>query len=405
MLKAKVFVDLPSQDVLRRKGPIEWVRSLFGAEIDLRTGKEELTISAFAVVQGITDAFKATRLGKAGGITNAISLLVDKRTVYLDADDVDDDIDEMAEAAQSAGIFDRSFKEMHLVMTHKAAGLHVIFDVAISNNVVVGDEEMEIVLSGRVEDLRVRPGESAKDYAARVKRFTKDPDAIEGHRLALDGMARALGDSLRIALVGSKVRVEGAHVEVIRPNKKQVGRMRNLEFKDRVKSPTYRPAPTKRRRGAYADPFFYYYYDPYYDFMSMMLVSAIVHDMAWHSPMVHVVSPSGDTLFTGDAVDSTAASIDGWDPDDAVGFDESGDLQVDDAMPEADVDGDPVESGVDADGTDFDGGNWEDGAWDGDWHSSDYGSDCASSCGTSCSSSCGSSCASCSSCGGCGGCG
>lgn len=404
MLKAKVFVDLPSQDVLRRKGPIEWVRSLFGAEIDLRTGKEELTISAFALVQGLTNAFKATKLGEAGGITDAISLLVDKRTVYLDTDDVDDDIDEMADAAQSAGVFDRPFKEMHVVMTHRAAGLHVIFDVAISNNVVVGDEEMEIVLSGRVEDLRVRPGESAKDYAARVKGFTKSQDAIETHRLALDGMARALADRMRVSLVGSKVRVEGARVEVIRPNKKQVGRMRNLEFKDRVKQPTYRPAPTKRRRGAYADPFFYYYYDPYYDFMSLMLVSAIVHDMAWHSSMVHVVSPSGDTLFTGDTVDSTTASMDGWDPDSAVGFDETGDLQVDDSMPEADVDGDPVEAGVDADGTDFDGGNWEDGDT-GDWHDSDYGSDCASSCGTSCSSSCGSSCASCSSCGGCGGCG
>lgn len=401
MLRAKVIVDLPSQDILRRKGPIEWVRALFGAEIDLRTGKEELTIGAFALIRGITAAFKGTRLGEAGGITNAISLLVDKRTVYLDADDVDDDIDEMTEAAQTAGVFDRPFKEMHLVMTHKAAGLHVIFDVAISNQVIAGGEEMEIVLSGRVEALRVRAGESAQDYASRIKGFTQDPGAIEGHRLALEGMANALGDRMRISLVGSKVRVEGAHVEVIRPNKKQVGRMRNLEFKQNVKQPTYRPAPTRRRRGAYADPFFYYYYDPYYDFMSLMLVSAIVHDMAWHSPMVHVVSPSGDMLFTGATVDSTSASMDGWDPDSAVAFDASGDLQVDPSMPAPDVDGDPVEAGVDADGTGFDGGDWEGGGYDGDWHTSDYGS----SCGTSCSSSCGSSCASCSSCGGCGGCG
>ena len=345
MLKAKVFVDLPSQDIMRRKGPIEWVRSLFGTEFDLRTGKEELTVSAFAVVQGLVDAFSTTKLGsqkytgfgKTTGIVNAISLLVDKRTVYLDADDVDNDLDEMAEAAQTAGVFDRTFKEMHLVMTHKVAGLHIIFDVAIQNSVLVGEDEMEIILSARIEDLQIKAGESAKDYGNRVKAFTKDPDAIEAHRLALDSVARALADRMRVSLVGSKVRVEGARVEVIRPNQKQVGRMRTLGFKDKVKQPTYRPAPTRRRRGAYADPFFYYYYDPYYDFMSLMLVSAIVHDSAWHSPMVHVVSPNGDTLFTGDTVDSSAASMDGWDPDDAVGFDESGDLQVDDSMPEADV--------------------------------------------------------------------
>ena len=409
MLKAKVFVDLPSQDIMRRKGPIEWVRSLFGAEFDLRTGKEELTISAFALVQGLVDAFSTTRLTASpkysdfdkagGGIVNAISLLVDKRTVYLDADDVDNDVDEMAEAAQAAGVFDRTFKEMHLVMTHKVAGLHVIFDVAIQNSVLVGEDEMEIILSARVEDLQIRPGESAKDYGARVKAFTTDPDAIEGHRLTLDGVARSLADRMRVSLVGSKVRVEVARIEVIRPNQKQVGRMRSLGFKGDVKQPTYRPAPTRRRRGAYADPFFYYYYDPYYDFMSLMLVSAIVHDMAWHSPMVHVVNPSGDTLFTGDTVDSSTASMDGWDPAEAVGFDESGDLQVDDSMPEADFDGDPVEAGVDADGSALDDGGWDGGA-DGGWHHDDV-----SSCGTSCSSSCGSSCASCSSCGGCGGCG
>lgn len=409
MLKAKVFVDLPSQDLMRRKGPIEWVRSLFGADLDLRTGKEELTVSAFALVQGLVDAFGSTKLaasqkysgfGKSGGIVNAISLLVDKRTVYLDADDVDDDLDEMAEAAQTAGVFDRPFKEMHLVMTHKVVGLHVIFDVAIQNSVLVGEDEMEIILSARVEDLQIRQGESAKDYGTRVKAFTKDPDAIEGYRLALDGVARALADRMRVSLVGSKVRVEGARIEIIRPNQTQVGRMRTLGFKDKVKQPTYRPAPTRRRRGAYADPFFYYYYDPYYDFMSLMLVSAIVHDMAWHSPMVHVVSPNGDALFTGDTVDSTTASMDGWDPDDAVGFDETGDLQVDDSMPQADVDGDPVEAGMDADGSNLDDG----GGWDGDGGWDDSGGD-TSSCGTSCSSSCGSSCASCSSCGGCGGCG
>ncbi len=53
MLRAKITVDLPSSETNRSKGPIEWARSLFGAKIDLRSGKEELTIGAFALVEGL----------------------------------------------------------------------------------------------------------------------------------------------------------------------------------------------------------------------------------------------------------------------------------------------------------------------------------------------------------------
>src|SRR5215470_13097682 len=104
MLQARITVDLPSVETHRRAGLFEWVRSVFGATIDLRSGREALTIGAFSLVEGMVAAF-----AKAG-ITNVISFLVDKRVVYLDANDVADDLGLIVDASQAAGVFDRSFK-------------------------------------------------------------------------------------------------------------------------------------------------------------------------------------------------------------------------------------------------------------------------------------------------------
>src|SRR5215468_10724253 len=110
MLKAKIVVDLPSVETHRRMGPIEWVRSLFGARIDLRSGKEELTVGAFSLVEGLVAGF-----AKAG-VADALSFLVDKKVVYLDTNDVPDDLPLVARAAEEAGILDQTFREMHLVL-------------------------------------------------------------------------------------------------------------------------------------------------------------------------------------------------------------------------------------------------------------------------------------------------
>ena len=179
MLKARVHADLPSVETQRAKGPIEWVRSLLGAKLDLRSGKEELTVSALSLVEGLSAAFQRA------GITNAISLLVDKKVIYLDTQDTENDLPLIAHAAEVSGVLDRPFKEMHLVMSHKEAGVHTLIDVRIANQVVLGGEELTIELSGRVEELRVQNGETAQQYAERVRGFAREGERMEVARLAL----------------------------------------------------------------------------------------------------------------------------------------------------------------------------------------------------------------------------
>jgi len=388
MLKSAITVDLPSAVADRKKTASEWVRSLFGAKLDLRGDEEQLTISAVSLVAGLVEGFSAA------GVTDLISFVVDKKVVYLDTNEVPDDLRLLLEAAEQKGILMKPFKEMHLVMSHREAGLHVLIDVRIRNRVMLGEEEMRVELSGRVEELRIRAGESAADYRARIDAFVADGTRVETDRVALDQLTRRIAARLERTLVGARATAEPATLQIVAPGKQQLARFRNLPFGSEVEGPHYRAVPTYQRAGVYADPFYYYYYDPYYDLMNWMVLDSMLHTHAWHSPMVHVVDPGGAMLGTGDNIDLATAD---WAGRDTVGFDDRGNLSVADSIPSVDT---SSGSGWSGEG----GGGWggsDTSASDSgssDWSSSDSGSDGGSSDGGS-SSSCGSSCSSGSSCG------
>lgn len=390
MFKSRIVIDLPSEETQRRRGPIEWVRSLFGAELDLRSGKEELTISAYSLLSGIFEAFAAE------GVNDAVSLLVDKKAVYMDANELVDDLQFMSEAAQTSGVLDKKFREMHLVMTHRDSGLHTLVDVRIENQVILGAEEMEVVLSGRLEALRLIEGETAPNYAARIQGLVRDDAHIAGGRAALDTLTERLAAALRRTLVGARVRTEPAVVELIRPAEGQIAKFRNLGFGINSEDTRYRPVPTRHKRGAYADPFYYYYFDPYYDFMTFVILADMLHHHSLHTPDVRVVEPTGEVLYTGDQAGQTGAM---WAHTDAVSYADDGSLDVADSIP-------VVAGSADV----FADGAW--GASDVDHGSVDWGfSDIHDSTGwggsdVSSTSSCGSTCgwSSCGGCGGCGGC-
>src|SRR5204863_4977352 len=108
-----------------------------------------------------------------------------------------------------------------------------------------------------------------------------------------DALTNRLADKLGLTLVGARAKVRPATVQIIRPGPQQLGRFRKLPFGSDVARPHYRPVPTYQRSGAYADPFFYYYYDPYYDYMSWIMLDTMLHQHYWHSPAIQVVDTSG----------------------------------------------------------------------------------------------------------------
>jgi hypothetical protein len=401
MIKARIIIDLPSRELLRRKGVLEWIRSLFGIEIDLRTGKEELTLGSYLLMQGLLSA-----LARAN-VTDVISLIVDRSVIYIDTDEVSLDLPRLDEAVQHSGMCDRPFREMHLVLSHREHDLHTIIDVRVTSQVIVGQSEMLVTLSSRPEGLRVRKGESASAYGARVQAFIADEAGIAQARQTADALVRRLADAFEDALTGAKVWCEPSWIQIIRPSVEQIGRFRQLGFDAHVQEPHYRPVPTQHRSGAYADPFYYYYYDPYYDLVQFWIVSAMLEHALWHSPDVHVVDRGGQELFTGHAVHADTL----WAGGGAVSFDDAGTLHVHESIPDVpvgpanvfDVGQNPWSA------SDF-GTHGSDSAGDtdisrhsseGGFFSSLFGGDASSSCSSS--SSCGSSCSgsSCgSSCGG-----
>jgi hypothetical protein len=388
MLYATVVVDLPSVEGRRAMGPIEWVRSLFGGELDLRSGKDELTIGALSLLEGILDACRKA------GIKNAISFLVDKKVVYLDPNDVDDDVSLILSACERAGVLDKKFREMHLALAHREAGVHAIIDIEIKNEVMLGEEEMGVTFTGRPEGLRVQSGETAPEYAERVRAFAKDGEAMESARRALDALADRFAHALRTSIAGAKVTALAAEIRLIAPESPQIARFRRLGFGGEIEEPGYRALPTYRRAGAYADPFYYYYYDPYYDFTNWLMLDTLLHHSYAHASLVHVVDPRGAELFTADA-----APAGGLWGSDVVSFDGAGQIAVDPSIP----DGSAGPSFADSFGA-----TGSDEEWGSIAHSGDGapGSDDSSSSESSCSSSscssgssCGSSCSSGSSCG------
>ncbi len=307
MLKGKISIDLPSAETDRKMTLVERVRSFCGASIDLASGSEDLTISALTLVTGLVQGFRAA------GINNAIVFLVDKKVVFNDVNDQEDDLPLILEAAQRTGILNHPFREMHLVLTKTENGIHTIFDAQIRNGVLLGDSEMIIEASGRVEELRIRTGETAGQYAERIKEFMKEEGRIESRRLMFQHMLEGLAAALQKTLIGSKATTSGAHVFVVQPNKAQIGAFDDLKFGKDAQDTHFRSVPTHQRTGAYADPFYYYYYDPYYGLTNFLLLNSMLNHHYWHNPNVYVVGGDGNLMYTGD--ESASHASDNWGSD------------------------------------------------------------------------------------------
>ncbi len=143
MYQARITVDLPSAETDRRRRPLEWLRSLLGAELDLRSGREELTVGAAWLVEGLVEGFAAV------GVDDVVSFLVDGASIYLDTRHVPGDLPLIVRAAEAAGVLDREFRAMHLVLAHHSPTCHTTIECTVRNGVLLGEAEMTVVLASK----------------------------------------------------------------------------------------------------------------------------------------------------------------------------------------------------------------------------------------------------------------
>lgn len=331
MLQSKVIIDLPSREVLREKTVGEWFTSIFGSRPDLRTGREIMTVSAYAVLEGIVNGFADA------GMTNVISLIVDNRTIFLDTQDVPDDLFVMHRVATRSGALNRRFQEMHIAFTHEEDDLHIIIDVKLRPYVLLGEEELVITLSGRPTTLRLKDNETASRYRSRIHKFASSTKNLERLREKLNHVTDLLAGCLHRTIPGAEIHTEEAMVQLIRPSAQQLGAMRHLDFRH-YEGGRYRPAPARYHGGVVIDPFYHYYYDPFYDFAMFVLIGAAI-EFAWHMPYVYFIEPSGAFLGYAHELDYDVFT-DQWVGYDALHFDDTGNFWIDDSIPEIDWGGD-----------------------------------------------------------------
>jgi len=186
MHRTRIIVDLPSAETERRRRPIEWMRSLFGAQLDLRSGREELTIGTLWLVEGLVEAFAAA------GAHDVTSFLVDQEVIYFDAHEVSRDLPVLVRAAEAAGVLDRKFREMRLVLAHQSEALHTVIDCRVKSAVLLGESEMAILLSSRVRDRRLQRGPA-------------DSDSLGRTRGEVDALTERIANELTTVLIGARV--------------------------------------------------------------------------------------------------------------------------------------------------------------------------------------------------------
>jgi hypothetical protein len=365
MFRTEIRVDLPSELPAPPRPVRSLVRWLLGRVKTPEEGFEEL------IACGLTVLERTLRALESVGFDDILSIVVDGKPVYVDVERKLKDFDEALEGVVRCGALRQGFGTLRLTASAVRAGsgdtgdpIHVLADVRIRSRVPTGDEEIVIAMYGRVETLDIRPDETPRAYAQRVRTWVRDPGALDAAKATFDALADGSCTRFEGLVDGARAHRGTTSIRIIVPGRRQVARLRHLTFGVSLRAPVYRALPSHERVGAYDDPFYRHLYSPYYDLLSWIVAGEVLGG-CWPRPDVELVQPGGQEIATGDQVE--ALSPDALEvPRDAVRVDERGDLVVDASIPVASSldpaeHGSPHSPGWAGEGWD-DGGDGDDGA-------------------------------------------
>ncbi len=311
MFRARLVIRLPSSAVKRSA----WLRRRFDVD-----GFEGVTTPSVGVVRGVFGALAAA------GVSDALSLRIDGRSVFVDALDVPGDLDGALEAALDAGVGEREFGQMQLVTSTVVEGLQFLFDLSARHETPAGEPALVVEVSARPEVLHVRRGERADAYVQRVFAYSASPAALRQRR-GLDTLVHRLGHEIATHLVCTEIVAETARIELRRPEPKTVRSFARLGFGERVAWPLYQPIGFWRE-----DPFDAYHPDRYWEFTSFLLLENILRHRHLRSPHVWILDDEGYLLASGE---NPSAAADAWVPTQALSYGLGVSVEVDEVVAEA----------------------------------------------------------------------
>ncbi len=282
-LKGALKIDLPSEETYKVPGRIG---GFFGKKTK-PSGEERVVASVLSTIDQFIDGFEKSK------INNAIILKIDDTLIYNDTEMVEDDVHRMIIALDDHRlILDDHFKMIHLVMEHKCNGIHYIFDVKIRGNVKKGEEEVYIVISGRVEELSQKEGEDAKAFRNRIKEISGTKGFFDGYKAQFDGFLEDVLENLKLSSFAVGASVEYTEIGIVKPKRESIKDMGKGGFKNR--KPVFRnDSPTVNSPGYYHDPYSYYYYNPMDTFVTILLMNSLLCHTAYAYPPDTAIYNSG----------------------------------------------------------------------------------------------------------------
>jgi len=290
MLQARVLVDLPSEEAERKKTLVDWFASVRGKDVDLSTGREELTLSCLTVVEAVSACMRRAE------VVNAIALVVDDEALFVDDEGVDDDAKGLLEAARKASIDDAAFKTLQLVFESRFPGLHVLVDFSISRVVSAGRKEMSLTLAAQLDELFPNEDESVRDFAERLKIACRTDDLLENALKSLDRATNRIARELQAQFGLHSVQQGPAEALLVRPETVDFAALSQLGAESDIE-PHY--DPETGIAATHPDSYHRYYRDPLYALRNAVILGELRTSEAWQSEQLHIVDEAGTQLATG----------------------------------------------------------------------------------------------------------
>ena len=252
------------------------------------------------ILTGNLSVFEALlRSFEAAGFDDVVAIVVDGKAVYVDTEERFGDIGEALEGVVKSGAVADGFAVMRTTFRREQDGLEVLGELRCHARTKTRAEETRVRVSARPQEHAPVEDEGAKEYAARVRGLVQDAARIESQRVVLGSICEEVGRQIEANLPGSSVETNPAVVRLIAPGRRQLGRMRHLQFGAGMRRTVSCALPSYERVGPYDDPLSRHYYSPYSGLFHWI---AVGEALAGHlpSPHVEVVSTTGRQLFRGD---------------------------------------------------------------------------------------------------------
>jgi hypothetical protein len=318
-LTAQVRVFLTGgEDVFRQPSFWDKFKSFVGSDVDLRTGELSLAGQALGLVEQVQKGLVQAK------VTNAVSLVVDRDILFQDLDDRDHDADMLLRAArQSATRLTEPFEAVRVVFEHRSGGLHSLIEATVRGKYRKTEAAVVVAIGSRIESLRPKEGEDIEAAKDRIGKALGDAALVPAAKAALDELAGRLETALSRAFVASRIEVDPADVQVVRPSRddiREMGEHSDQRHGDLRSAPYYRAG---FGYGSHYDPWGTYYRDPMDTFVNLMVLDALLSPRPYwgygpgylggywssYGAPVTIINYNGHTFGTADHIGSFSHQI------------------------------------------------------------------------------------------------